>query len=62
MERCKTCKHWKNPYVFVAGLPEWGDCVRLNECHHLVGHCSDGPDANMYATREDFGCIFHEEK
>ena len=68
MKTCKTCKHWW------TGLTLWGECQGPD--HHPNGGIVqisaefDSDDSNenepdheiLFHTREDFGCILHEEK
>lgn len=77
MNNCKTCKYWTSleDCYATTGRPDVPDMNRWSEC--LIGGGKSSkpnvPETLVFAidgssyqasliTREDFGCVLHEEK
>jgi hypothetical protein len=59
VKTCKTCKHWTKTISWPDH--DEGVCTKLPDFDFVEVDVFDGGIVNEFITREDFGCILHEE-
>lgn len=57
MGKCKDCKFWEKDLKHDKGMRSFGKCGS-----EKIDELIERDDRYVLGTREDFGCIFFEEK
>jgi len=73
MNRCKTCKHWKqeeNPekdrwfktvdFDYGECNTHWGPDILPSKSNEMTAHPGRGGDIAFLTTGQDFGCVLHQ--
>ena len=56
MNKCETCKHWKQIELSLGPNEDWGDCQLLPDSDYI------GNEIEVIETSKHFGCTLHEQK
>jgi len=70
MNKCSSCKHWKNIFETINKIPDTAKCEKLSYVTYPVegvtavsgNDCEDDILDDYLDTGKDFGCIHHESK